>query len=185
MRKKLRMQITSSGPDSDWDSIRQLYFMLITEAENKVYIQSPYFVPGPSVYLALKTAALSGRDVRIMITGIPDKKLPFWAAFTYFEGLLKAGVRIYHYKKGFLHSKTITVDGELCSVGTANMDIRSFQTNYEVNALIYDQEIARKIERQFKTDLRSCEEFTLEKYQRIPTIIKLRNSISRLLAPLL
>jgi len=179
------IQITTSGPDSEWDSIRQLYFMLITSTEKQVLIQSPYFVPDQSLRMALKTTALSGLDVKVMMTGIPDKLLPFWAAQTYFPELLKAGVRIYQYKKGFLHSKTITVDQEICSVGTANMDIRSFNLNYEVNTIIYDKKIASQLHDDFMQDLKHCKEITLKDCKTLNPFVKFRNSLARILTSLL
>ncbi|MCA9409058.1 MAG: cardiolipin synthase, partial [Candidatus Omnitrophica bacterium] len=181
----LPIQITASGPDSQWDSIKQLYFMLISSAEEKIYIQSPYFIPDASIYTALKTAALSGVDVRLMITGVPDKKIPYWAAYTYFENLLQAGVRIYHYNKGFLHSKTMTVDSEICSIGTANMDVRSFHLNFEINTLIYDRKTAAQLENDFLQDQKDCKELTMDDYARLGRFAKFRNSTARLFAPLL
>jgi len=184
-RGNVATQITTSGPDSKWNSIKQLYLSLIATSKKYVWIQSPYFVPDLSISDALKNAALSGIDVRIMVTGVPDKKIPYWAAFTFFEELLEAGVKVYHYKKGFFHAKTINTDGELCSIGTANMDIRSFNLNYELNTLIYDERIAKKLEKDFLHDLKSCKEFTAKKYEELPKLVKARNSISRLFAPLL
>ncbi len=183
--KKTPIQITFSGADTEWSSIKQLYISLINSAEKKVYIQSPYFIPEPGVATALQISALSGIDTRILITGVPDKKLPYWVAFTYFKPLLKAGVKIYHYKKGFMHSKTINVDEKICSVGTANMDIRSFKLNYETNTLIYDEKIAQELEKDFLTDLENSKEFTLEDYNKLNKVTKLRNSLARLLGPLL
>ncbi len=179
------VQITTSGPDSQWPSIKHLYFTLISQAENTVYIQSPYFVPDPSVHMALKMAALSGLDVRVIIAGVPDKRLPYWSAYTYFKDLLKAGVRIFHYQKGFMHAKTIMIDSEICSVGTANMDVRSFHLNYEINTLIYDDQLTKSLENDFMTDLKDSREFTLRDYGRLNEAVKLRNSLARLLAPLL
>lgn len=183
--KVLPIQITISGPDSEWESIQQLYFTLITSAEKKIYIRSPYFIPDESIYTALETAALSGCDVRIMMTGNPDKKLPFWAAYTYFKKLLKAGVKIYHYKRGFLHSKSVVVDDYICSIGSANMDVRSFHLNYEINTLIYDAGVSGQVSQSFEDDLGYCHEITLDEYSQINSLIKFRNSIARLFTPLL
>lgn len=183
--RRIPIQVTTSGPDSAWESIKQLYFALITSAEKRVWIQSPYLIPDQSVLMALKTAAMSGIDVRIMMTGIPDKKLPYWSAFTYMKDLLRAGVKVYHYKKGFMHAKTIAVDGEVCSIGTANMDIRSFHLNYELNTLIYDRNTASKLEKDFEKDMGHCNVFSLTDYYHQGFTRRLRNSIARLLAPLL
>ncbi|MFH1156214.1 MAG: cardiolipin synthase [Pseudomonadota bacterium] len=181
----VHVQITTSGPDSEWQSIQQLYFLLISSAEQSIYIHSPYFIPDASIVMALKTAALSGIDVRIILTGLLDKRLPYWAALTFIRELLEAGVRFYYYTRGFMHAKTIVVDGNCCSVGTANMDIRSFQLNYEINALFYDKKVAQEMMAMFHYDMGSCREFTLDDYNRFGRIKQLRNSLARLFAPLL
>ncbi|MBN1794191.1 MAG: cardiolipin synthase [Candidatus Omnitrophica bacterium] len=181
----LPVQVTASGPDSQWSSIEQLYFNLINSAQRCISIQSPYFIPTDSIYRSLLSAALSGIELRIMMTGRPDRLLPFWSAFSFFEPLLEAGVKIYHYQKGFMHAKTIIVDREIASVGTANMDIRSFHLNYEVNMLLYDAAIAENLEGQFYKDLEYCTEITLEKYRRIGLLKQFRNSIARLFAPIM
>ncbi|MBU0906856.1 MAG: cardiolipin synthase [Nanoarchaeota archaeon] len=184
-QEKTPMHITTCGPDSEWDSIKQLYFTLIATAQKRVYIQTPYFIPDPSVQMALKVAALSGVDVRVMMAGIPDKWLPFWAAQTYLEELLAAGVKIYQYKQGFLHSKTVMADDSVCSIGTANMDVRSFELMYELNTIIYDKSISERLKNDFLEDMKSCEETTLEKIRKENIFIKFRNSLARLFAPLL
>ena len=183
--RQLPIQVSTSGPDSEWESIQQLYFTLINAAAKKVYIQTPYFIPDNTVYMALKTAALSGVDVRIMLTGVPDKYIPYWSAFTYFKHLLKAGVKIYHYKRGFMHAKTVMIDDEICAVGTANVDIRSFQLNYELMTLIYDKKTTHALGKQFSYDMYHSKPFTLKHYENMNKLVKLRNSAARLLAPLL
>ncbi len=181
----LAMQSAISGPDTQWKSIQQMYFALITSAEKNVFIQSPYFVPDATVTAALKTAALKGVEVKILTTGWPDKYMPYWAAFTYFEDLLESGVKIYHYTEGFMHAKVVTIDGELASVGTANMDMRSFQVNYEQQMVIYKKAVTADIEKKFAEDINASREFTMVEYKQIPNVKKLRNSIARLFAPLL
>lgn len=185
MKRQVPIQITSSGVEHGWNTIEQLYFQLINTAKKKVYIQTPYFIPNESIQTSLQTAALSGLDVRIMLTGVSDLYLPYWAAYTYFDELLSAGVKIYHYKKGLMHAKTITIDSEICSVGTANMDIRSLKLNREINTMIYDRKISEELEKDFLKDLKDCDEFTLNDSLRIGFFKRLRNSISRMLAPLL
>ncbi|MEA2059767.1 MAG: cardiolipin synthase [Thermodesulfobacteriota bacterium] len=180
-----RLQVTTSGPDSQWDSIRQLYFLLISSAEKFIFIHTPYFIPDASIVMALKTAALSGIDVRIMLTGVVDKRIPYWAAQTYLKDLLEAGVSFYYYTKGFMHAKTIVVDARICSVGSANLDIRSLELNYEINALIYDKDISHKLEHIFYRDMKSARPFTLADYNKIHRLKQLRNSLTRLFAPLL
>lgn len=179
------IQMAISGPDTQWKSIQQMYFALITSAEKNVYIQSPYFVPDATVTAAIKTAALKGVDVKVMITGWADKKMPYWAAFTYFRDLLESGVEIYHYKKGFMHAKAVTIDGELSSIGTANMDLRSFQVNYEQQLVMYDDEVTAEVEKCFKKDIVDCQRLTLDDYNKISLTHRIRNSLARLFSPLL
>jgi len=124
-------------------------------------------------------------DVRIMLTGWVDKHLPYWAAYTYMKDLLDAGVRFYYYIGGFMHAKTIVVDSKSCSIGTANMDIRSFTLNYEINDLIYDEAIAKRLEIQFMLDLEFSREFTRNNYRDLSRFKQLRNSLAKLFAPLL
>lgn len=178
------MQIAVSGPDSKWSSIHQLYFSMITNANKKIYIQSPYFIPDTSILKALETAALSGVDVHLMMTGHPDKELPFWTAQTYFKSLLSAGVNIYMYQKGFLHSKVIIVDDLISTVGSCNMDIRSFHINYEVNAVIYDKAISENLKQQFFLDAEHCHVVSKTSTERsLP--YKIRDSLCRLMAPIM
>ncbi len=181
----LPMQIVHSGPDTTWSSIQKMYFALITSATDYVYIHSPYFVPDKSIITALSTAALSGVDVRIIVTGIPDKKIPYWAAFTYFTDVLRAGGKVYHYTAGFMHTKSIVIDDAIGSLGTTNMDIRSFRLNYEVNALFYDHTTCAEMREVFLTDLTQCREYTWEDHKNRTFFTRLRNSLARLLSPLL
>lgn len=179
------VQIISSGPDNFWESIKYNYFKMIMEANEYIYIQTPYFVPDDSILTALKTAALSGIDVRIMIPSKPDHIFVYWTSLSYIGELLKVGVKCYKYKKGFLHSKLILVDGKLFSVGTANMDIRSFRLNFETNAIIYDQNLTYRLEQIFISDLSDCEQILQEDYECRSCLIKIKESISRLLSPIL
>jgi cardiolipin synthase len=178
--------ITQSGPDSQWAAIRQLYFYLITAAQKSVYLQSPFFIPDETLVEAIRSAAMAGVDVRIMVTPAGAKyQLPYRAAHTYFANVARAGARIYLYRKGYMHAKTVMIDGAVCMVGTANIDIRSFGINYETNAVIYDAETTRHLEDDFKADLKDCEEWTLAQYRRLPFRTRLRDSVYRLLSPLL
>lgn len=182
----LPIQITTSGPDSQWEAIRQLYFLMIMAAEKRLYIQSPFFIPDVSITEALKAAALSGVDVRVMCAPRGTAyTLPYWAANTYFADMVEAGVRFFLYQKGYFHAKTVSIDSVMCSVGTANMDIRSFSINYEVNTVIYDEAITRQLETDFETDLEDCVEFTLEEYKKRPLAERVRDSACRLFSPLL
>ncbi|MCP4177275.1 MAG: cardiolipin synthase [bacterium] len=181
----IAMQTTVSGPDSKWDAVKQMYFTMICSAKKNIFIQTPYFVPDEGLLDSLKTVALSGIDVKIMITGIPDNKVPYWAAFSYFEELIAAGIEIHHYNKCFLHSKVIVIDSEICSIGTANFDIRSFTINYELMMIFYDKKMSIRIEKDFNNDLKDCSRMTVRKYEMISSFSKFRNSVARLMSPLL
>lgn len=144
------MQLVKSGPDSQFQSIMQTIFKMITLAKDHIYITTPYFVPNDSIMNAIKVASLSGVDVRILFPGRYDHLVVYYASRTYLEELIKYGVKIYFYdENSFIHAKTIMVDGEICTVGTANMDIRSFELNYEINAVIYDEETTENLENIF------------------------------------
>lgn len=180
------VQITTSGPDSQWEAIRQLYFFMILAAEKRVFLQSPFFIVDASVAEALKAAALAGVDVRIMLAPRgASYQIPYWAGRTYVNEMAEAGVRFFYYKKGYFHPKTLIIDSEICSIGSANMDIRSFHINYEANAIIYDEAIVKQLEQCFLADLVHCIEFDLEAYDKQNFFLKLRDSIARLFSPLL
>ncbi len=181
----VNMQIVSSGPDTSWDSIYYGYFRLVTEANKNVYIESPYFAPDDGLLEALKTAAISGVDVRLIIPAKPDHLFVHPCSLSYMGELLEAGVRCYEYTKGFIHSKVITVDGIVTSVGTANMDIRSYKLNFEVNAFIYDENVTKEFDRQFDIDFKDCREITLESYRERGLILRIQESFARLISPLL
>lgn len=182
---KAGVQIVSSGPDSQWASIKDGYFSMITKAKKRIYIQTPYFIPDDSIYDALKVAGLSGVDVKIMIPCKPDHPFIYWAGLSYVGELLEAGVKFYTYENGFLHCKTFIMDDFISSIGTANLDIRSFKLNFEVNAFIYDEDVNRRMVEQFNKDLEHCKEITIEIYQNRSNIIKLKEAFSRLLSPIL
>ena len=184
-RGRAGIQILSSGPNNAEEQIKNAYIRMISSARRYVYIQTPYFIPDESMYAALRIAAMSGVDVRLMMPSKPDHKFVYWASISYFEHMLEAGVSCYVYKKGFLHAKTLVVDGEVASVGTANMDIRSFRLNFESNAIIYDSASAAKLARIFLDDLEHCDQLTLEEYKKRPLSLRFRESIARLLSPIL
>lgn len=179
------VQIVCSGPESLKEEVKQSYLKMITSAKNSICIQSPYFVPDSSIMDALKMALFSGVDVRIMIPCKPDHMFVYWATYYYVGELVNMGARIYIYDNGFLHAKTIAVDSEVCSVGSANFDIRSFRLNFEVNAFIYDHVVTKDLEAIFEKDLQFCHELTRQSYRNRPLIIKFKESISRLLSDLL
>lgn len=181
----LPVQFPTSGYDSPWPAIMHLYFNFITLAEKNITIVSPYFIPEQSLLVALKTAAMRGIKVTVLMAGVYDNPMPYWAAFSYFEELLKSGVRIFQYQKGFLHAKILSCDGRMCTLGTANFDIRSLRLNYEVNAVFYDEQLTKEIDQQINKDLEGSTEVTLADFNKITLWVRLRSSLMRLFSALL
>lgn len=179
------IQVVTSGPDSEWEQIKNGYIKMISSAKSTIWIQTPYFIPDASLLDALRIAALSGIDVRIMIPNKPDHMFVYWATYSYIGEMLKTGAKVYIYDNGFIHAKTIVVDNEISSVGTANIDVRSFRLNFEVNTFIYNETIAHQLTESFLKDMEVSWELTEEIYQRRPFIIRFKESVSRLLSPLL
>ena len=179
------VQITASGPDSQWEAIMQVYYYTIATAEKSVYITSPYFIPNESILTALKTAALSGVDVKLLLPAVPDHRIVYWAAMSYLEELLEAGAEVYFYHNGFIHAKVLTVDEIVSSIGSANMDQRSFNLNFEVNAYIYDKETALRLNEEFFNDLKHSQRLTLEEFRKRPLRHHFIESVARLFSPLL
>lgn len=182
---RVGIQILSSGPNDSIEHIRNAYIKMIYKAKKSIWIQTPYLIPDESLLNALQLAALSGVDVRIMIPMKPDHKMVYWATYSYLGDLLPYGVKCFLYKKGFLHAKTIVVDGVVSSVGTANFDIRSFKLNFEVNAFIYDTGVGLRLHRIYMQDLEDCQELTRERYNGRPSLHKMRESFIRLMSPIL
>lgn len=179
------MQIVSSGPDSKYTSIRNGYIKMINEAKKSIFIQTPYFVPDEGILTAIKLAALSGIDVKIMIPNKPDHLFVYWATYAHIGEVLECGVKCYTYEKGFLHAKTIVIDEMICSVGTANFDMRSFKINFEINAFIYDGTTSKKLSAIFNSDLKDSKELTPVLYNDRSLLIKFKESVSRLISPIL
>jgi cardiolipin synthase A/B len=185
-RGDVAVQILTSGPDSQWAGIRRLYFFMIVSAQHHVYLQSPYFVLDATIAEALKAAALSGVDVKVMLTArASGNPVPGFAGNTFILDVVRAGVRVFMYKKGYLHAKTISIDSEICSVGSANIDIRSFSINYEINAVLYSRQLAKELEEDFERDLADCTEFDPSEYQSRNIALRFRDSVARLFSPLL
>lgn len=182
--RKCPIQIAASGPDSDWPSIMQCFFEAINSAKKYIQIVTPYFVPNESIITALRTAALSGINVELMIPTNPDSKIAKAVSISYLGVLLEAGIKIFMYKRGMLHAKYFVVDGIFCSVGTANVDIRSFEYNFEVNSIIYQSEISSQLTQIFNRDKEGCFQITLEQWQNRPILKKIGQSIFRVIAPL-
>ncbi|MBC5635557.1 cardiolipin synthase [Ornithinibacillus sp. BX22] len=182
---KAGVQIVSSGPDSNWEQIKNGYIKMILSAKEYVYIQTPYFIPDESLRDAIRIAALSGVKVKIMIPNKPDHPFVYWATLSYVGDMLQAGAEVYIYQKGFLHSKTIVVDGKIASVGTANIDVRSFRLNFEVNAFLYDRTLAAKLVEAFHEDVGNSTQMTSKLYNKRSFGIRIKESVSRLLSPIL
>jgi len=183
--KQESVQIVNSGPDSSWDTILEVYFAAISTAKRRVHIATPYFIPDQSMLMALKTAAVSGVDVKIIIPSVADTHVVYWASLSYLDELLQAGVRFYKYKKGFIHAKVLITDQTLASVGTANMDMRSFYSNFEMNAFMFDNELIDRLEADFRRDLLDSEEITLAEFSKRGRLQRGKEVMARLLSPLL
>lgn len=180
------MQLIKSGPDSEYPAIMQGVLKMITMAEKHIYISTPYFVPTESIMEALKMASLSGIDVRILFPGKYDHAAVYYASRTYLLELLKCGAKVNFYNsKSFIHAKVMTIDGKIATVGTANMDIRSYELNYEINAVIYDDNKTKELEEQFFEDLESSTEITLSDYENTPKHIRALESLARVFSSLL
>jgi len=179
------VQIVSSGPDCRWPTIQQLYMQSIATAADQVLVATPYFVPDRSMLTALQTAALRGVDVRVMLPNKTDVRIVMSAGRSYYEELLEAGVRIFEYGAGFLHSKAIAVDGRYGSVGSANMDVRSFHLNFEVSAFVHSAPFAAALREQFEVCMQSSAEIELDAFRRRPRIKKFGQSVAQLLSGVL
>ena len=179
------VQIVGSGPDSDYAGVMQQYGTMINSAKKYVYIANPYLIPGEVLLDAILTTAMSGVEVRILLPGNSDFQLVRWSANSYLEELLEAGVRIFRYSKGFLHAKVLVCDDQVTSIGTANMDIRSFELNFEVNALVYDAKTAKEVRNRFLEDCVNSVEIDLARFKQRPFSQNLMESFSRLVSPLL
>ncbi len=179
------IQVVSGGPDTAFNPVKEEYLKMIALARKTVYLQTPYFIPDESVIDALRMAALSGVDVRIMMPDRPDHPFVYWAGMSYIRQLLDSGVKAYTYDNGFIHAKTIVIDELAASVGSANWDVRSFRLNFETNAVMYDASIARELTEAFIRDLDVCTPITLERLDALPWDKKVRQSIARLFSPML
>ncbi len=179
------VQVITSGPDSEHASIMQAYFSAIVNARERVLIANPYFIPNESIYTAMKVAAMSGIEVQLLLPGVTDSWVTKAAANSYLSDLMDAGVRVHEYQKGFLHSKVMVVDDVFASVGSANMDHRSFDQNFEVNTLIYDREQAVKVREMLERDLGNSREIDPETFENRPFMTRFQESVIRLFAPIL
>lgn len=178
------LQVLSSGPDVSGEQIKRGYIKMITSAKEKIFIQTPYFIPDEPFLEALQIAALSGVDVRIMLPSIADHIIVNHATTSYINDVLPYGIKVYLYQ-GFIHSKMIVIDGEVTSIGTANMDVRSFSSNFEINTFIYNTEFSNKCNDIFEKDMAASKLVTKETYASRGRIAKIKEGLCRLLSPLL
>lgn len=181
----ITLQIATSEPIGEWKEIMQGLIMAITTAKKYFYIQTPYFLPSDTILYALQTVALAGVDVRVMLPKIYDNRLIGFASCSYVADLLRAGVKVYFYEKGFLHSKMMVSDNFFSTVGTTNMDFRSFEHNFEVNALIYNAVTAHQLKTIFLNDQKDCMSVEEQKWAARSRWQKGLESVIRLFAPLL
>ena len=180
-----KIQIVTGEPIGPWKEIMQGLAMAIYRARKYFYIQTPYFLPTETILVALQTAALSGVDIRLMVPWHADSRLTHWATCSYLADMLKAGVKVFFYRKGFLHSKLMVSDDQLATIGSTNMDFRSFEHNFEVNAFVYDTEFALQMREVFLQDQHDCDQLHLKHWEKRPYSRKMLESFVRLLSPLL
>lgn len=186
IKNDIVVQIVTSSPVAPWPDIMQGYMRILLQARKYVYIQTPYFLPTEAVMSAMRIAALAGVDVRIMIPRHGDAKFVEWASRSYVFETLQAGVKVYLYRSGFLHSKMLVCDDSVSTCGSTNVDFRSFENNFEANAFIYDHETAMRFKAIFMEDTKECT-FVTERMLRKkrPFLKRLWESVVRLLSPLL
>lgn len=178
-------QLAFSGPGSEWQAVRNTFLLCILGAERSLRISSPYFVPDEAIGEALNVQSLTGVDVRFMMTGVPDKYSVWYAAFSYIDELVYAGGRMFQYMDGFFHPKTLTVDGRIAVIGTANFDIRSFALHDELSLFFYDAATARELDELFSQDQAQCREIDSAFYARLHPLLRTRNAFMRLWSRLL
>lgn len=180
------IQLVKSGPNSEFPSIMHAMLKMINMAEKSIYITTPYFVPPEPIMEALKVAALSGIDVKILFPGQYDHFIVYYASRSYLGELIKCGVKVYLYNnKSFVHAKVMSIDGKISTLGTANIDIRSFELNYEINAVIYDDDLTMEVDDAFNEDIESSTELTLDKYENSSFFSKFLEAFMRLFSELL
>ena len=179
------IQVVADGPENKIDILKSAFVKMILSADEKVWIQTPYLIPDDVMFNALVTAARSGVDVRIMIPNMPDHPFIYRATQYYANLLHKMGIKIYHYDNGFLHAKTIVMDDNLCSFGSTNQDIRSYELNFEVNAFVYDETLTKQMQQIFLADQEKCYVLTDEIIANQSYWLRFKQNFSRLLSPIL
>ncbi|MFC5405040.1 cardiolipin synthase [Cohnella soli] len=179
------VQIVAAGPNRKGDAIHDSVFAMAREARRRIWITTPYFIPSPGIAMVLQDAAKSGIDVRLIIPYVPDTWLVHYATLSYAEEMLRSGVRVWQYKRGFIHAKSLVVDDLVAVVGSANMDLRSFFSNFEINAHMFDPGAIARVEELFLQDLKDSEELNLQRFLKRPRRQKFREAMARILSPLL
>ena len=179
------VQMVNSGPTSRWNNISFVFLKAITLAKHSLYIQTPYFLPSDSLLKAMQSAALAGVDVRLMIPRHPDSVMLRLATGSYLKECLMAGIKIYFYEPTMMHAKVVIVDDEFVTTGSTNFDFRSFEHNFEFNALVYSKEFNGKMKAIFETDMEHCTRISLGKWKQRPLVQKALESIVRLISPIL
>ncbi|MEG1574992.1 MAG: phospholipase D-like domain-containing protein, partial [Bacteroidales bacterium] len=180
-----KIQLITSGPLDENKAIALLFHKVITTAKEKIYLQTPYFLPSSEFINSLQIAALSGIDVRIMLPEHSDSPILQMASHSYISQILRSGVKVYFYKKGFMHAKAMIIDNKFTTIGSTNFDFRSFEQNFEVNAFIYSTNFNSIYTSQFTSDLQNCRRIMLRSWKKRPLAKKIRESVSRLLSPVL
>jgi len=181
----INVQILTSGPIGEWKGISLSFLKAISNAKQHIYIQTPYFLPTESLMKALQVAALSKVDVRLMLPEKSDSPILQLASHSYLTSMLKAGIKIYFYQNGFLHAKSITIDNEFSTIGSTNLDFRSFDHNFEINAFMYSKELTTQMKNIFLDDQKKCRRITLNLWKKRPLWHKICESVVRLLSPVL
>ena len=175
----------TSGPTNQWSNIAMVMMKAIANAKRCVFIQTPYFLPTESILRNLQAVALSKVDVRIMIPARSDSTLLTYSTFSYIKECLAAGIKVYLYEAGMLHAKTVIVDDEFVSVGSTNIDFRSFEHNFESNVFIYSREVNRQMRDIFLNDINDCVRLNATEWNKRPKTQKMKESMYRLLSPIL
>ncbi len=183
--KNTVVQIARSGPEDDFPTIEQVYLSIISEADKYLYVVNPYIIPGPEILQALQTSALGGVDVRLLLSERGDNKFVDLTVRSYFEPLLKAGVRLFLFPDDFLHSKIMLSDNDIVSIGTANIDVRSFEHNYEVNAILYDQQSALLLKEDFLQQCSKSTELIYDDFKKRSWATKLLEGTAKVFSPVL
>lgn len=179
------MQMMGSGPTNRWNNISIVFLKAITLAKRQVFIQTPYFLPSDSLLKALQSAALAGVDVRLMIPRRPDSTMLRLATGSYIKECMLSGIKIYFYEPTVMHAKVVIIDDEFVTTGSTNFDFRSFEHNFEFNALVYSKAFNQQMKEIFENDMRQCTRLALSKWKQRPLMQKALESIVRLISPIL